>query len=97
MFLIKRMSLAMPLDEGALSMSSLSWSIETNTRGGTRAHNLLLRREAPYPLGHTGGCTKEDVFVWSSIMMLFVSGLASCRDVGYTTSMPEDLVDLKIL
>ena len=24
-----------------------------NTRGGTRTHNLLLRREAPYPLGHT--------------------------------------------
>ena len=24
------------------------------TRGGTRTRNLLLRREAPYPLGHTG-------------------------------------------
>ena len=24
------------------------------TRGGTRTHNLLLRREAPYPLCHTG-------------------------------------------
>ena len=24
------------------------------TRGGTRTHHLLLRREAPYPLGHTG-------------------------------------------
>ena len=24
-----------------------------HTRGGTRARNLLLRREAPYPLGHT--------------------------------------------
>ena len=24
-----------------------------NTRGGTRTHNLLLRREALYPLGHT--------------------------------------------
>ena len=24
------------------------------TRDGTRTHNLLLRREAPYPLGHTG-------------------------------------------
>ena len=23
------------------------------TRGGTRTRNLLLRREAPYPLGHT--------------------------------------------
>ena len=27
-----------------------------NTRDGTRAHNLLLRGEAPYPLGHTSGC-----------------------------------------
>jgi hypothetical protein len=26
------------------------------TRGGTRTHNLLLRGEAPYPLGHTGVC-----------------------------------------
>ena len=25
-----------------------------HTRDGTRTHNLLLRREAPYPLGHTG-------------------------------------------
>ena len=36
---------------------SSSWqrSLHTsnNTRGGTRTHNLLLRREAPYPLGHT--------------------------------------------
>ena len=29
-----------------------------NTRGGTRARNLLLRREAPYPLGHTNGCMR---------------------------------------
>ena len=27
-----------------------------NTRGGTRTRNLLLRREAPYPLGHTSSC-----------------------------------------
>ena len=27
-----------------------------NTRGGTRTRNLLLRREAPYPLGHTSRC-----------------------------------------
>ena len=26
------------------------------TRGGTRTRNLLLRREAPYPLGHTSTC-----------------------------------------
>ena len=28
-------------------------AIHQNTRGGTRTRNLLLRREAPYPLGHT--------------------------------------------
>ena len=28
-------------------------STTCNTRGGTRTRNLLLRREAPYPLGHT--------------------------------------------
>ena len=27
--------------------------IEKSTRDGTRTHNLLLRREAPYPLGRT--------------------------------------------
>jgi hypothetical protein len=27
-----------------------------HTRGGTRTRNLLLRREAPYPLGHTSSC-----------------------------------------
>ena len=27
-----------------------------NTRDGTRAHNLLLREEAPHPLGHTSSC-----------------------------------------
>ena len=26
---------------------------QSDTRGGTRTRNLLLRREAPYPLGHT--------------------------------------------
>ncbi len=30
-----------------------------NTRGGTRTRNLLLRREAPYPLGHTSFCTAQ--------------------------------------
>ena len=40
-----------------------------NTRGGTRTHNLLLRREAPYPLGHTscagqGGHGAEARLAW---------------------------------
>ena len=30
--------------------------IWASTRGGTRTRNLLLRREAPYPLGHTSSC-----------------------------------------
>ena len=37
-----------------------------STRDGTRTHNLLLRGEAPYPLGHTsswpvplGGCNHK--------------------------------------
>ena len=39
-----------------------------NTRGGTRTHNLLLRREAPYPLGHTS-CAEMElrlVLAWPS-------------------------------
>ena len=28
----------------------------SNIRGGIRTRNLLLRREAPYPLGHTSSC-----------------------------------------
>jgi hypothetical protein len=31
--------------------------VECYTRGRTRSPNLLLRREAPYPLGHTSCCT----------------------------------------
>ena len=35
-----------------------------NTRGGTRTHNLLLRREAPYPLGHTSmECISNSLFI----------------------------------
>ena len=29
---------------------------QESTRDGTRTRNLLLRREAPYPLGHTSCC-----------------------------------------
>ena len=45
---------------GALNqwISTLAWiGLQPhNTRDGTRAHNLLLRGEAPYPLGHTSSC-----------------------------------------
>ena len=38
-------------------MAGSSWGLNCggtwHTRDGTRTHNLLLRREAPYPLGHT--------------------------------------------
>ena len=36
-----------------LAFSPRRTDCTTNTRGGTRTRNLLLRREAPYPLGHT--------------------------------------------
>ena len=41
--------------EGKKELCSLTAQIEfaSNTRGGTQTRNLLLRREAPYPLGHT--------------------------------------------
>ena len=29
-------------------------AVKENTHGGTRTHNLLLRRQTPYPLGHAG-------------------------------------------
>ena len=29
------------------------WAYNESTRDGTRTRNLFLRREAPYPLGHT--------------------------------------------
>ena len=34
-------------------MEKPSCKLSAHTRGGTRTRNLLLRREAPYPLGHT--------------------------------------------
>ena len=35
--------------------------IRAYTRGGTRTRNLLLRREAPYPLGHTSNGEQVNV------------------------------------
>ena len=40
----------------SLSMVALLTRAGCHTRGGTRTRNLLLRREAPYPLGHTSRC-----------------------------------------
>jgi hypothetical protein len=36
---------------------------DDNTRSGTRARNLLLRREAPYPLGHTSTYVRKRISV----------------------------------
>ena len=37
----------------SLSYQMLHDTHMVDTRDGTQTHNLLLRREAPYPLGHT--------------------------------------------
>lgn len=42
-----------------------------STRDGTRTHNLLLRREAPYPLGHTSRCAhgmSESDWRWRGLL-----------------------------
>ena len=39
--------------------ASLVLYYRASTRDGTRTHNLLLRREAPYPLGHTSCLARE--------------------------------------
>ena len=90
------------IDRRSSPLLRYSCRLNMNTRGGTRAHNLLLRREAPYPLGHTGGCTREDVFVQvrrtfgrHSTMIVLASGLADCRFVGCIIAMPEHLVGLR--
>ena len=41
------------------------------TRDGTRTHNLLLRREAPYPLGHT-----SNSHIFDEQIFLFVGELS---------------------
>ncbi len=47
------------LMRGEERLLTRSRSPATNTRGGTRTRNLLLRREAPYPLGHTSTCASR--------------------------------------
>ena len=43
----------------------------TYTRGGTRTRNLLLRGEAPYPLGHT-----SNRYIFEGQICLFVDELS---------------------
>ena len=56
-----------------------------STRDGTRTHNLLLRREAPYPLGHTSCCKLLAAFglgwiVQLTMYSLVVAGLDGARE-----------------
>ena len=44
---------AIGLVEESLYAAAAGAMSKLHTRGGTRTRNLLLRREAPYPLGHT--------------------------------------------
>ena len=46
------------------------------TRDGTRTHNLLLRGEAPYPLGHTSGCALVLPTALHANTMLWLPSLA---------------------
>ena len=42
-----------------LEHHSICWPVQPSTRGETRTRNLLPRREAPYPLGHTSSCDRS--------------------------------------
>jgi hypothetical protein len=49
-------------DKQGAMFGSLLQQLMKNTRGGTRTRNLLLRREAPYPLGHTSNCSLKTFY-----------------------------------
>ena len=63
---------------------------DDNTRGGTRARNLLLRREAPYPLDHTSTCVHGGVInrvdgqLWTATSNVRVSAHACTACCGHT-------------
>ena len=50
------------LSQYLLQLLFLNLFHEEYTRDGTRTHNLLLRREAPYPLGHTSRCALAPIW-----------------------------------
>jgi hypothetical protein len=58
-----RLSYTPPLSHwSALGQPKITYvhqSNKTDTRGGIRTHDLLLRRETRYPLRHTGPCEKQ--------------------------------------
>ena len=54
----------MPIPDGKANIGSPD---------GTRTHNLLLRRETPYPLGHTGN---------TYFQLPFVTGLSIVATLG---------------
>ena len=59
-----------------------------NTRDGTRAHNLLLRGEAPYPLGHTSMCLVQSDIVVSSLCPCRLSWQLAGRQHHREASVP---------
>ena len=54
---------------------------ETNP-GGDRTHNLLLRRQSPYPFGHRVIIIKTDTIVFN------VQNVAHSRRLGRNTPIP---------
>ena len=52
------------IDNARCDMALNPMHMDKNTRGETRTRNLLLRREAPYPLGHTSmECISNSLFI----------------------------------
>ena len=82
--------------------------IEYHTRGGTRTHNLLLRREAPYPLGHTSyaemelwlllpwqtpnACRDGPHWALHSLCMLPGAGTEESKMVDATRALPQQQI-----
>ena len=51
--------------------------------GGDRTHNLLLRRQSPYPFGHRVIIIKTDTIVFN------VPNVAHSRRLGRNTPIPS--------
>ena len=60
-----------------------------DTRGGTRTHNLLLRREAPYPLGHTSDAMQSHTATVACHVF-------RCRPAEWTSRYRRDLRKKKL-
>ena len=55
-----------------------------DTRGGTRTHNFLLRRETPYPLGHTSDAMQSHTATVACHVF-------RCRPAEWTSRYRRDL------